>query len=378
MAGGGLMKDFLKTYKMKLTTVGPVFIGSGREINKKEYVSYSRDKSKFGIVNIEKLYSFFRKKGLGQEFEEFILNGKEDLNKWLYKHDFRTSDISECMRYELSCTNYNDDKGTRLQIMEFVKDAYGMPYIPGTSLKGMFRTIFLAADIIDSALGNREKYKQDKGAFENAVKTEKGKSMLNREMQQLEGNYYRRLNRPETKPNDAVNDIMSGFVVSDSAPLKLDDIVLCQKIERHTDGTEKKLNLLRECIKPGTDIYFNITVDESICSFDKDDIFYAVQQFNECYNKCFVSKFKKMELLKDDYVILGGGSGFVSKTIIYPLFVERIGLDMARDIFMKTGVPREHKHNLDGNYGVSPHIIKCTKYQDNTMQMGLCRLECEA
>lgn len=35
------MKSYLKSYRMKLTAVGPVFVGSGRELSKKEYMFFS-------------------------------------------------------------------------------------------------------------------------------------------------------------------------------------------------------------------------------------------------------------------------------------------------------------------------------------------------
>ena len=48
------------------------------------------------------------------------------------------------------------EKG-RMQIMNFMRDPYGNPYIPGSSIKGMLRTILLAADIMKNPLY----YKQD-------------------------------------------------------------------------------------------------------------------------------------------------------------------------------------------------------------------------
>lgn len=55
-----------------------------------------------------------------------------------------------------------------------------------------------------------------------------------------------------TDKEDVEFDNMSGIIVGDSEPLSREDIVLCQKWEQHVDGSYKTLNLLRECIKPGT------------------------------------------------------------------------------------------------------------------------------
>ena len=47
------MKNALETYQLELKGRGPVYIGSGREIQKKEYVFL--DKTTVGVVDIEKL-----------------------------------------------------------------------------------------------------------------------------------------------------------------------------------------------------------------------------------------------------------------------------------------------------------------------------------
>ena len=75
------MKQVLKNYELCLTTIGPVFIGNGKELNKKEYL-FLNDK-KIAVMNIEKLYGRIRTKGLSMEFERYILGkGNETLKQW--------------------------------------------------------------------------------------------------------------------------------------------------------------------------------------------------------------------------------------------------------------------------------------------------------
>ena len=38
-------------------------------------------------------------------------------------------------------------KGETIEVLSFVKDSYNLPYVPGSSLKGMLRTILLENDI---------------------------------------------------------------------------------------------------------------------------------------------------------------------------------------------------------------------------------------
>ena len=50
------MNRSLKVYDLSLKVQGPVFVGSGYEIQKKEYLFLNR--STVGIVDAEKLYLF--------------------------------------------------------------------------------------------------------------------------------------------------------------------------------------------------------------------------------------------------------------------------------------------------------------------------------
>lgn len=75
------------------------------------------------------------------------------------------------------------------------------------------------------------------------------------------------------------------------------------------------------------------------------------------------------------YSLFRGGCGFVSKTIMYPMFPGREGVRAVKTVFDKTRVPRVHGHSQDLKSGVSPHILKCTRYQGRTLEMGRCRIK---
>lgn len=369
------MKQYLKTYDLILKTKGPVFVGSGKEIGKKEYVFLSKDR--IGIPDISGLYQMVKGRRKDREFESFLLqNGREDLSGWLRKQNFNIRDLKPYIKYELGCGDAVFEKNSRMQILEAVKDPYGYPYIPGTTLKGMFRTVLLCEVILQ----NPEKYRISKETITSQVfaRTE-GKinrtSYLKKEISNVEATAYRTLNRPETKYSDAVNDYMQGFIVSDSEPLSIEDLYLCQKVDLHTSGEETRLPILRECIKPGTEIRFSLTIDRSVCPLTEENIFNAIAHFNEVYDKCYTRSFPHTDKISAKDVFLGGGCGFVSKTVIYALYGKKQGLEVAKNIFKKTGVPRVHKHEKDSEYGASPHIYKCARYDGKFLPMGLCGIQ---
>lgn len=361
------MGQKLKTYHLELKVEGPVFIGSGSEIQKKEYLFLN--KSTVGVADSVKLYQLAKKMHLERDFEKFMVQDtREDLKHWSIRNHVSQNELKKCMRYMVDAGDIQWNRG-KMQIMSCMSDPYGNPYVPGSSLKGMLRTILLNADIIK----NHHKYKFDMDQIQKELRgPRKSKNILSRNIVAIEKKAFT-LNQMIDEEKVEI-DKMSGIIISDSEPLSRDDIILCQKWERHVDGTYKTLNLLRECIKPGTIIKSTLTIDETVSNLKIEDILEAVTLFYEQYYKVFQSKFRGSDWKNPHTVFLGGGSGFVSKTVVYSLFGEKQGIEIVKDIFDKTKVPENHKHYKDTRLGVSPHILKCTRYKGKEHMMGQCQI----
>ena len=362
------MKQVIKEYKITLDVEGPVFVGSGREISKKEYV-FMQGNTNVGIIDMQKMFDFIRKKHLQNQFEKFLVGDPKGLLVyWLKDQNININEIKDCMKYVLECGDTSLQRGTKVQIMEHMRDPYGMPYIPGSSIKGMLRTVLLGATIQN----NKDKYASNKRNIENAEARNRN-TYLSKEMKNIEAAVFNTLDMEGSKFNDAVNDELSGLIVSDSEPLCNEDISLCQKYDMKPDKTSKTLNILKECIKPGTKIKFTITIDESKFKHDINYVLESIKEFTSLYYECF-SKAFNVDRPKDNQLFLGGGVGFANKTVIYPLYGNEDGINRVIDIFEKTRVPREHKHYKDKQLGAAPHILKCTKYNGKMYQMGLCSI----
>ncbi|MBR1852840.1 MAG: type III-A CRISPR-associated RAMP protein Csm5 [Lachnospiraceae bacterium] len=364
------MKDYLKEYHMQLLVKGPLFIGSGQELMKKEYV-YDRGNKRIIVPALDKLYAYLQSRHLHHEYEKFILNDRYgDLGRWMREQGISLQDSDKWQKYELDCGDAVFEKGKTMQVMQCMKDAYGNPYIPGSSLKGMLRTILLGYCM------EKENEKFSRLAdemYREAGQGGKRTSYLLRPMKNIEVEAFHKLELPQTRKQDMVNDCLSGLIVSDSQPLSLDVLTLCQKVDYHVDGREVRLPLLRECIKPGTVIDFTLTIDETKCPYGIKEIQTAIAMFADIYYQYFSGKFPKIQKSEQDTVWLGGGAGYVSKTINYPLYRES-GVRMAQMIFENTVSPK-HKHRLDARLGVSPHILKLTIYEGKRYQFGECKLQ---
>lgn len=364
----------LKTYKLTLKTVGPVFVGSGKDISKKEYIFSTKNEAQ--ILDVYQLYAMLKKMGKEKAYETYLLeNSRDDMKTWMKKENISFEKVKPFVKYTLKGEDIVVENMRRLQILEMVKDPYGNPYIPGSSLKGMLRTILLSQNIRE----NKSTYERELDGITNEIFSNNRTSrntFLKKKMLDVESKCFHTLQRENTDWRDAVNDYMQGVIVSDSNPIAIDNLILSQRIELHTDGRESRLPVLRECIKPGTDIEFTLTIDTSISSLDDKKIMEAIKSFLETYYRWFGRKFPGIDKLRVNQVFLGGACGFTSKTVAYPLFMQQ-GLNVTKAIFKKTNVPRQHMHEKDDKYGVSPHIMKCSKYQGKMVQMGLCNLKIE-
>lgn len=362
------MKEYLKKYDVTIHTVGPVYIGSGKEISKKEYIL---DDKKIHVIDQLKLYNYIKRIGKKKEFEEFLANNwQSNLKDWLLKNNISIDSINDCYKYEIRHYDTVLSKGTPVSVMEFMRDPYGLPYVPGSSIKGMLRNIILSYEIMNA----KSHYVNKKYEFENALsKGGKRNYLLKKQQADIEAQILNTLNRKKEKSNDVVNDCFAGIRISDAIPQSNEDMILCQRLECHTDGSEKRLNVLRECIKPGVDIRFSITIDEQLFKYSIKEIEQAVSDFSKMYDSVFKRKFQGSTESTSNTVYLGGGVGFVSKTDIYPLFGKE-ALEKTIEIFDKTKVPYQHKHFKDKELGVSPHILKTAKYKGKAYHMGECKL----
>ena len=373
----------LKTYKITLIAKGPVFVGNGKSYTKKEYFIFN---NKVNILDMNKFYGFLYKMKKAPEFEKFMLEGRQNLYQWLNDKNL-TKDATKFVRYALNVGRLDDIRN--VQIMPCVKDAYGNPYIPGSSLKGALRTILATASIADNEnIKSKIRSELESGLYEKTSRTR----YLSNASKVAETKIFRTLKRKENKPDDAVNDIMQGFIVGDSEPLSINALTLSQKFDLRVDGKKNKLNILRESLKPETKIVFPLTIDEDICKYSMGDILDAIYKFDELYNYNFLQKFENIDILRADrpQIFLGGGAGFVSKTLVYPIMGKTDGLNTAVKIFNNTVKSNNKNNRTNGNYdnkrqepshekdkklGVSPRVLKLTEYDGQTLQMGLCEFQ---
>lgn len=371
------MGETLKHYQVKITALSPIFIGDGRSIGKKEYIYLPLEK-KIIVPDMEKMYSVFRKKRQDQAYMDYMVkNYKDSFGVWLKQQGYSKSDYFKWKKYELDTGDafLQAKTGKTTPVKEiacFVKDPYGLPYVPGSSIKGMIRTALLAYEIHQ----NPERFRHLKEKVEESVKQRTSrKQCLSSETKSLEVKAFHTLKKKEEKISDALNCNLSGLIVSDSQPIPLERLTLSQKVDYTLKGEEKPLPILRESLKPGTEIFFHITIHEE-CPYTMADILAALDYVQQVSYHHFYEKFHRGTREKGT-VWLGGGVGFLSKTVLYAMF-EKKTVPIVDAVFKNTLGPKVykmHKHDRDMRLGISPHVCKCTRYHNKLYDVGMGKIE---
>lgn len=357
------MKNFLKNYEFTLTVKGPVHIGDGKTLTKVDYFFY---KDRIYFPNLHKMFLYIKQMHLTSDYESFMYSANNNLTYWLNDKRIISAVAEKCTDYSISLVGSSASKPRNLST--FVKDPYGNPYIPGSSLKGLIRTLLLAKEIVD----NPDDYAEIESDICRGVRNPRARrnDMLNRESSTLEEIAFHKLNCSDKRKN-AVNDVFKGLIVSDSQPLSTNDLIVTEKIDYNVVGNEKPLPLYRESLVPNTQVKFNVTIDTSIFNYTIDDILQAVKLFAEDYYTYFSSNFRGNKKPTSNTVWLGGGAGYVSKTIMYNLFGDD-AYNIVSSVLNVTA--KQHHHDKDKKKGVSPVTVKLTKYNNTLCHYGECTL----
>lgn len=365
----------LERYKIRLKVTGPVCIGSGKQINKKDYI-YNKAKDTVEVIDTDMMFMDVLQMGKEKDFERFLRNGKETLEDWFKSNNIVRTQYSKWIKYSLAAGDAVVEDRSLKEVQTFVRDAYGRPYIPGSSLKGAIRTaIFGTMAGVGIA---KEKSGKIKGneytSIQNNLRSAKVEKKLKSEIEELEAKVFNVLGKNTKDVKSAVNDFMSGIIISDSKPFANEQLVLCQKIDMSTDGARKRINVLRECIQPGTEIEFDLTVDTVVSKIKVSNINACLKGFIKSYYDTFAYKFDKTNNYSDNTIFLGAGTGYPTKTVMYQV-LGRDGVRQVADI-LHAKAPK-HGHKKDVEKGVAPHTKKVTQYQGMEYNMGQCEIEFE-
>lgn len=374
------MSGRFKKYVIEIETKGPLHVGNGEKHSPYEFV-YQPESKKLGMLNEGKWLKYLKDIRLFEKYEKDTLNKNFKVYTWMNENSIEPWGI-DVYRYVIE--GVEQDKGKPLNDVScLVKNYCGEPYIPGSSIKGLFRTALLSYKI----LKERKAYIDDWFTIEKSNK---------KEMQKCIQNVERKCLNILPKKDESKNiqgqllDVFRAILVSDSSPVSAENITVVQKNDwgQKSLNSGKTLPLWREAIKKNTLLRFDVTMDINMLKSTgigitgMNELLEILDYYYENVLLKFDSNFKVQGIdtfysSKDKpLVYLGGGTGFHTKSILYSLAPDS---DSARKVIsslLDEIFNGKHSHNhVVNDTKVSPRTIKFAKTQQGLSRMGLCSMK---
>jgi len=121
-------------YRCDLQVLTALHVGSGDKL--KENFDFFLQGKKIYIVNSSKMFSSVEKLGVERIMEFSLAMENKEAGSWLQKNGIRLGDIAAYF------VTFNGGKAPN-EINAQLRDGFGTPLIPGSSLKGALRTAIL-------------------------------------------------------------------------------------------------------------------------------------------------------------------------------------------------------------------------------------------
>lgn len=373
-----------KVYRMSLTTLSPIFIGSGEELNKSMYVYKDKEIS---VIDERKLIKeLLLRRGLYDSFLNECASGNLNLTDFLKRN---LSNYKNMNIYKYNVISYSDVKtnGKLNNINTFIKSSNGNPYIPGSSIKGAIRTAIIAGEIIN----NKSKYNN----FFKSIINNKNKYDENYIVTNISKNF-------NVKNNIFKNNIFKNIAVSDTNDTNINNLCISKRYDISTHmEIGHELPIYMELLKPCLKFNFLLTLDSSFSINDLSKYFNNFYNNNLNDNNLYLNYLSIMRIFfnkvnknpHDLYykynnmipnIFIGGVNGFLTKSIIYSIRKmkndndEIISKQQIVD-YVKKCLNRKfpnHKH-IKIDEKISPRTLRLVKYNNSHIALGMCNIKVE-
>lgn len=381
-----------------LVTVAPVHVGSGEIRRANEYL-YDRASGMAYFLDEARWVSFLGRRQLMEPFLAYIEESSRQLGQ--RRGPFRGKNLWDWLRAqgvqkrEMEALAVRRARAERCEISEkgSLNDVHlqmalsdGRPYVPGSTIKGALRTGILYRMI-------QQEPERFRGFWQEICREAESRDRLRDKERtwqgierRLETQALHTLRVDRKKPAEMVNSALRGLRVSDAAVAKheTETLLLQKPTKSNRQGKKSKTPpLFRECIPPGRRLHFTLTADFSmlctlgITSFE--DIFQGLRAYTAQALALLEEEFPKYRPQFDEAreadCLLGGGTGFLSKTLVYALArdAREARNFTARYLDEKFWNPSHHHMQYDGK--LSPRTLKLAATAQEEWLLGLCRFE---
>lgn len=368
----------IKKEKLRLEILTPTYIG-GMEDKNLSNKDYYLENDIINIIGTSKLMKYLVENNKYENFIKYI-NSSKKMNEILdivIGEGNKEKVVKEKMKIESKVFERNEIKLNNIDM--FIKDSDNRPYIPASTLKGF----------ITNAIGFNY-IKNNEQKFKNCIIEIKNKINEPRELKKIWNtiqSYIFKETYEDINNNMKWNlDLRTYISISDGISNKNLKTIIAPKEDFSVNVKYekiKKLPIYREYICEEAIFDF-----EMIINYNKlkklgvnsiDDILNMLQNYTDaCFemdeklvqranmqNICVYRSVEKNE----PNVILGGGAGYYSKSLLTALFSDSNELRN----FVKRTLNKKHEHIKKDTIS-SPRTLKLAKYNSNYYVVGMGRL----
>lgn len=378
-----------ETAKMCLKVVTPINIADGIVLGAKDYLYDSRRQKVF-FLNLHQWHMFIYKHMLLEKYESYLANfrDKQSLLEWLRMQGYDIDDVRTVITSEAQATVNlmdNEKKKTLNDINRHIQQPDGSLYVPGSSIKGVFRTAILYS-LLQKRQDIKVKYWRQ---IQEKISSNYFKPYrdFNKLISDLENELLHtlRLVDGDIHSNNAVYSAMRGLQVSDTYASRNMQTAILQKVDGGFDkfgkASPKKLPIFRECMLPKAELFFDVKIEKAVMSTiginTVDDLLKATHSFFAAVTDLLQQAFEKeyqeaFQGVAAGNMFLGGNTGFLSKTLLAMLAPDKDTAKNTIKVLLDKSF-KNHKHLLRDKI-IAPRTLKCTNYNGKLMLMGVAEV----
>lgn len=405
-----------ETAKMCLKVVTPVNISDGMVLGAKDYLYDSRRQKVF-FLNLHQWHMFIYKHMLLEKYESYLANfrDKQSLLEWLQMQGYDIDDVRTVITSEAQATVNlmdNEKKKTLNDINRHIQQPDGSLYVPGSSIKGVFRTAILYSflqkrqdikskywcyikqqvDIIKTLLEEERKPRELQIMPYSVIKKKKDQAAkeIDKLTASLESELLHTLRLKDDKERNisnknAVCSAMRGLQVSDTYASRNMQTAILQKVDGGFDkfgkASPKKLPIFRECMLPKAELFFDVKIEKAVMSTiginTVDDLLKATHSFfaavKDLLQQAFGKEYQEVfQGVAAGNMFFGGNTGFLSKTLLAMLAPDKDTAKNTIKVLLDKSF-KNHKHLLRDKV-IAPRTLKCTNYNGKLMLMGVAEV----
>lgn len=405
-----------ETAKMCLKVVTPINIAGGIVLGAKDYLYDSR-RQKVYFLNLHQWHMFIYKHMLLEKYESYLANfrDKQSLLEWLQMQGYDIEDVRTVITSEAQATVNlmdNEKKKTLNDINRHIQQPDGSLYVPGSSIKGVFRTAILYSflqkrqdikvkywcyikqqvDIIEKLLEEERKPRELQMMPYSVIKKKKNQATkeIDKLIASLESELLHTLRLKDDKERNisnknAVCSAMRGLQVSDTYASRNVQTAILQKVDGGFDkfgkASPKKLPIFRECMLPEAELFFDVKIEKAVMNTiginSVDDLLKATHSFfavvTDLLQQAFGKEYREaFQGVAAGNMFLGGNTGFLSKTLLAMVAPDKDTAKNTIKVLLDKSF-KTHKHLLRDKV-IAPRTLKCTNYNGKLMLMGVAEV----